>query len=1577
MRYAPLIDAFGKQATYGAPVWFGRVGNRFGGITLLGKGEGGGVLKAYYATGREIPEFDSTGARNWKYHTSDDAAQTGPPELIPGLPNYRPKGQSWVEWLAPGELTEGADEPEQILWIIWGPKVHDYTFNGSQLVQGAKINSANNALVALFIATQRMGLPLTRLHRWGQSWIDFKDRCAAQIAFSAGSGLTAQYYAGANFETLKHTRTEGYLDRDWDYVSPAPDVPAAPFSARYTGKVRPTHTGTWTFYARYDDGCRVWVNDVQLVNDWAAGAMRESSGTVALTADVEYDITVEYFQQEALGGLHLSWSHASVPKQIVPQSRLVPPSRQVERYNAHVAFPSGTPALAAFNSVFRRAPGCTWQDVNGALRVLSTPDRPVTHRFVHDLAQTAEGPNVWDFSLKPASRDDRPDYLLISFDDLEDPFFAERTVAADRRLDPTKPPKNAIGPIHIGVATHSLASRIAETEMNVIYALSYHARLSGFADSHKVARGDVIEAAHFVSGVPASQATKLFVTEERFLSPTKTADDRSFLARLHDANWYSDAGYVPLAARIASDIPSPYVPPPPVAAVTFIKYDRFLPDGTYSPAVQGVAEFAPFAYPQRGRVYWRRPRKVFTADAATDTLGAASHGYPAGAKIALENEGGALPAPLAAATAYYVVNPTANAFQVALTEGGAPVNLTGAGTGTHYAREHDFAATNIVLAPDAGTLRGAFEVENVPLGVNEFKVVTESLKGVTRGQAAAAAHPFNVTIDPALFGPTAPDARKVNARGPVTTVEFEPNPLMARLGRGSIVRAKVEYMYVRVSDSSEHVISTHWYEASARTMRAEFPTSKFVNTWDSTFARVRYEFLGGTLGDPDDVFLIGSVNPSEQENYSRDFLPPATLTQYGAVRATTPNATVVSTDDPRMKYSLDLVKDFGAVNDGSENAAPALDAALASLANAALFTSAAKVLRVPPGEYLISSAASQAFGSSGDITIEGVGSGAVFFIDCAAGVTAVEISGAQNVKFRNITFRGTSDTNSPRFYNSAFRALRLAGNRNVTLDDVFFYGLAASEAAGAVVQIEGGIVTLNRVHALGCNALYTNSTPFFRITGWRQVDARDLEFVDYGELNDVIYSKTGVVGFAWIVLGETEQVNHVIANFNGLFMDEGTAYGLIVSAPAGRAQVRVNNVNHNVNHTDLGYGLSFDGCRSVEVSNASLRALADDGGSRPCVALYAVAKAKLSRVAYGMRANAVTADAACGVVDLEQVVMRDLVSSAATTRIVDCDITNISVAGAVEVHGGGRRIFGGRTLPADVKTELRGGTRVSGLGTPSGIYVLNNGISPTFGGGTTSYTYRVYALDEAGRRTPAGVFTHATGWAVLSTGGGQFHQVTWPRVPGAVGYVVTRDSTTQKLTVPVLYTADGVHAYVEDGGEATDAFAAPTSNETAFLEVLGRVNAESLFLGGVQIAPEPEQSVRATHSANQSIPNATFTVLTFDGENFDTAAMHSTTVNPSRLTAPETGRYRITFTAAWAPHSTGVRQSYIRLNGGAPYIGYDVRPAAPAPFDTTTTVSIDYQLNAGDYVEAVVYQTSGGALNVFANFLTFSMARIR
>lgn len=72
-----------------------------------------------------------------------------------------------------------------------------------------------------------------------------------------------------------------------------------------------------------------------------------------------------------------------------------------------------------------------------------------------------------------------------------------------------------------------------------------------------------------------------------------------------------------------------------------------------------------------------------TADGPTNVFTAAGHGLNNNDVIMFSNSGGALPTGLSATTRYYVRDKTTNDFKVALTAGGAVVDITDGGSGTH------------------------------------------------------------------------------------------------------------------------------------------------------------------------------------------------------------------------------------------------------------------------------------------------------------------------------------------------------------------------------------------------------------------------------------------------------------------------------------------------------------------------------------------------------------------------------------------------------------------------------------------------------------------------------------------------------------------------------------------------------------------------------------------------------------------------------------------------------------------------------------------------------------------------------
>lgn len=119
------------------------------------------------------------------------------------------------------------------------------------------------------------------------------------------------------------------------------------------------------------------------------------------------------------------------------------------------------------------------------------------------------------------------------------------------------------------------------------------------------------------------------------------------------------------------------------------------------------------------------------------------------------------------------------------------------------------------------------------------------------------------------------------------------------------------------------------------------------------------------------------------------------------------------------------------------------------------------------------------------------------------------------------------------------------------------------------------------------------------------------------------------------------------------------------------------------------------------------------------------------------------------------------------------------------------------------------------------------------------------------------------------------------------------------------------------------------------------------------------------NSGTQSIPNITFTALSFDVEEYDVFGMHSPSVNPSRITVPVSGYYQLDGLAVFASSVTGRRLAHYSVNGATIPTGDAAVPAVASGGGNTgvTLPSRTQFMVAGDYAEIFAFHDSGGALN--------------
>ncbi len=143
-------------------------------------------------------------------------------------------------------------------------------------------------------------------------------------AATGSGGLSAAYFNNVDFTGTTVTRVDPSVNFTWGSGSPATAIAVDTFSARWTGQIEAPYSGTYTFYTVSDDGVRLWVNGVQLVNHWSNHAASEDRGTISLTAGQRYSIRMEYYENGGSATARLLWSQASIAKAPVPASRLYP-----------------------------------------------------------------------------------------------------------------------------------------------------------------------------------------------------------------------------------------------------------------------------------------------------------------------------------------------------------------------------------------------------------------------------------------------------------------------------------------------------------------------------------------------------------------------------------------------------------------------------------------------------------------------------------------------------------------------------------------------------------------------------------------------------------------------------------------------------------------------------------------------------------------------------------------------------------------------------------------------------------------------------------------------------------------------------------------------------------------------------------------------------------------------------------------------------------------------------------------------------------------------------------------------------
>ena len=140
---------------------------------------------------------------------------------------------------------------------------------------------------------------------------------------ATNNGLLGTYYTydrWNDFKQLLGSRVDSMINFDWGAGAGWSAGPADYWSVKWTGKIGVPLDGNWILYIVSNDGSRLWIDGVQVQNNWTDKSS-ETSCSIQLSAGL-HDIRLEYYEGYSSARCVLFWSGPSTPKQVVPSSAL-------------------------------------------------------------------------------------------------------------------------------------------------------------------------------------------------------------------------------------------------------------------------------------------------------------------------------------------------------------------------------------------------------------------------------------------------------------------------------------------------------------------------------------------------------------------------------------------------------------------------------------------------------------------------------------------------------------------------------------------------------------------------------------------------------------------------------------------------------------------------------------------------------------------------------------------------------------------------------------------------------------------------------------------------------------------------------------------------------------------------------------------------------------------------------------------------------------------------------------------------------------------------------------------------------
>lgn len=199
--------------------------------------------------------------------------------------------------------------------------------------------------------------------------------------------------------------------------------------------------------------------------------------------------------------------------------------------------------------------------------------------------------------------------------------------------------------------------------------------------------------------------------------------------------------------------------------------------------------------------------------------------------------------------------------------------------------------------------------------------------------------------------------------------------------------------------------------------------------------------------------------------------------------------------------------------------------------------------------------------------------------------------------------------------------------------------------------------------------------------------------------------------------------------------------------------------------------------------------------------------------------------------------------------------------------------------------------------------------------------------------------------------------------------LIQLDSDTWRIYVNEHSGFDSIAVYYSDSTDDWITWSTPIAITSSWIigapTVIKLTDVNSLAkITGTFISGNRKRGTRINRSTNQSIPNSTGTPISFTTVERDELDVYDAG-DPTKIIVKHSGWYSISGHVKCADTSGGKRVVDIRINGTDYIISSSLEATVGLPGPDVQD-AIFYFLDTGDYIELIIWQNQGGAINVTA-----------